>query len=357
MRIISRDLTSQYISASYQDVVQKYIADGSSSCFFLDGLGYSILEVPYTGSLLLAAEQSASMTASWAINAVSASWASASVPDYTSSLFGTASWANRAVVSDAALYAFFADTASLSETMSFDGNRAIKRSPHTGLNVGGNTVVEFLNNFFFPFVSATVSVNSGVTYYETGSSQTITVNGSVTLNDETNFGTGSVERDSVSWNTFTPSTSSASYTFSDIGIEENHSYITYVQVNNNGSPTVISSGTKTVTFIYPFLYGLSTSSSLDSGSLYTELTKSVTTQSDMTINLVGTATFIYFAYPASYGNLLSIIDPNLFNITSDFTATSMSVTSSGLTNNWQNTYKVYKLNNLADPNGDFQFNF
>jgi hypothetical protein len=275
-----------------------------------------------------------------------------------SGLISSASYAYSASHAEFATTAAYAATYSYvtQSNVPYNGVRAIKRSPYSGLNVGGTTVEEFLDNFFFPFQSATIAINAGTSYYETGTSQNITVNVTVTANDETVFGSGSVKKSGVVWNTFAtipPYTPS----FTDTGLMANDTYIAYAEIDNSGAPTIINSSTKTISFIYPFLYGMSANPNLDSGSLYTTLTKSVTAQGSKTINLVDTAVYIYYAYPASYGSLTSIIDPNTFNITSDFTATNMAVTSSGLTSNWSSSLKVYRLNNLANPNGNFQFNF
>ena len=44
MQFPQRDLTNQYISTSYQDVVQRYLS--GSIDYLLDGFGFSILGVP-----------------------------------------------------------------------------------------------------------------------------------------------------------------------------------------------------------------------------------------------------------------------------------------------------------------------
>jgi len=69
--------------------------------------------------------------------------------------------------SDSSVTASYAITSSEGQTY-FDGNRSIKRTPYSGLNVGGTTLKQFVENFFFPVVQATISINSsGTTYYET----------------------------------------------------------------------------------------------------------------------------------------------------------------------------------------------
>jgi hypothetical protein len=56
----------------------------------------------------------------------------------------------------------------------------------------------FIENFFFPFVPSTVAINSGTTYYQTGSNQNITITAVITANDETSFGSGSIKKNGTS---------------------------------------------------------------------------------------------------------------------------------------------------------------
>lgn len=108
----SRDLTNQFISRSYQDVVQQYVPGGTAS-YFLDGLGNVILQIPSAsvGGTVLTQDQSASyalrtlsasysltstladvaLIADQALTAVSASWATSSLTSISSSYAGTAS--------------------------------------------------------------------------------------------------------------------------------------------------------------------------------------------------------------------------------------------------------------------------
>lgn len=102
----ARDLTNQYISLSYQDVVQRY--DNGSSQYFLDGNGYSIGVIPSAslGNIILTSDQ----TASYSLFALSALSASYSV---------TASHAESATIASVADVAFLADTASVSALADF----------------------------------------------------------------------------------------------------------------------------------------------------------------------------------------------------------------------------------------------
>lgn len=95
----SRDLTSQYISLSYQDVVQRYNPGGTSS-YYLDGLGNELFTIPtaYAGQQVLTVGQSASYSVISA-TAISSSYALSSEFSDSSSL---------------AVLAEFSDTSSLS---------------------------------------------------------------------------------------------------------------------------------------------------------------------------------------------------------------------------------------------------
>jgi len=265
-----------------------------------------------------------------------------SASSVTSSLFGTAS---------------YAISASESQT-GYNGNRSIKRSGYSGINVGGTNLKQFIENFFFPFLSATVSLtNTGTYYYETGSIRTITTPALITPNEETVFGTSYIQRDSSTVYT-TVSPSPLNFGYSDVNVSSSHTYQAFTNVNNNGSPTTVSSGTQNVNFIFPYLYGTSATAGLSGTSLYTTLVsgKDASPQGSKIYNYNNNSIYMYFCYPSSYPDLSSIIDPNNFQVISTFQySASVSVTSSGLTNNWMRTYKVYRTVLPVSPNGNFTF--
>jgi hypothetical protein len=205
------------------------------------------------------------------------------------------------------------------------------------------------------FTSAAVSIN-GSTLYEVGTSQIIAINGSITRNSETTFSSGSIRKNGgVDWYTFT---SASSYSTSDTGITTNTSYVAYMGVGNDGTPTLINSSTKTATFIYPFLWGTSTTPGMNGSTLYTTLTKSVTTQGTKTANLSGTGIYVYFAYPIAYGALSSIKDQNNFELISSFeVSSSVSVTSAGLASDWTTNFYVYRTKVLSNGSNPFTFYF
>ncbi len=131
LQFSSRNLTQQYISLSYQDVVQRYTEDTAS--YFLDGMGYVIGFIPTAslGQQILTADQpsppsissSYALTASFALNgdgtSASASWASHS---YTSEIAESSLTSFLCDTASVALESMFADTASLAFYANFAGS-------------------------------------------------------------------------------------------------------------------------------------------------------------------------------------------------------------------------------------------
>lgn len=346
---ISTSYASGSTSASYATTASYALNAGGGGV--IPGGSYNISTSYASGSI----SASYSITASYALNAGgtqdSCSWASSSLS--ASHLNGTVSFAESASWASSSISSSYSLTSSV---IPYNGNRLIKRSPYTTLNVGGTTLSSFIENFFFPFIPATVNISSaGTTLYETGSTQNFSITSTVTANDETSFGSASILRNSIVWN-ITGSPAPTSFTFTDTGISSSYSYVTYVQTDNNGSPTVINSSTKAASFIFPYLWGMSTTPGLSGNALYTAFTRQVVADGNKTVNMVGNVTYIYFAYPTSYAILTSILDPSSFESIGNFEySASVPVTSSGLTNNWMTTYRVYRTALVSDPNGNYQF--
>jgi hypothetical protein len=303
---------------------------------------------PYTGRL--------------AVNEISAAFyittSAVTATQFIGDLIGTASFVEASAIggqvasSSISEHAISADTSSFTE---FNGSRPIKRTGYVGVNVGGGDVVSFLNNFFFPFVPATIAISpAGTTYYQQGTAPNFTVTTTITANDVVTFGSASVKRDGNVWNTST--LPPLSFGFSDTAITSNHSYISYAQIDNNGTPAIITSNTSTAAFIYPYLWGMSVTPGLSDNALYSAFTKQVVVNGNKTVSLIGNVTYIYFAYPATYAALSSILDPNGFEVIGNFEhSSSVSVASNGLNTDWTANYRVYRSRLVSDPNGSYQF--
>lgn len=119
----------------------------------------------------------------------------------------------------------------------------------------------------------------------------------------------------------------------------------YAQVTDNGAtggPTSTTSNTVTYSYVYPYYYG-SGVPALAAASV-AALTKSIIA-STASLNRTFTPSngdVFYYAYPASYGALSSILDENGFETFSDWTLRTENIT--GLDGN-PVSYRIYEFNN------------
>lgn len=120
----------------------------------------------------------------------------------------------------------------------------------------------------------------------------------------------------------------------------------------------ISTASDTITFVYPFLYGNS-STAVPSPNYYQGLTKLVATKSTKQVTFNGVNQYFMFGYVATYGSLTRILDQNGFDVTGSFDEISVSVTSFGLDSNWSSvTFKFYRTKVLTTiNNGLYTFQF
>jgi len=155
----------------------------------------------------------------------------------------------------------------------------------------------------------------------------------------------------------TPSTADTTYDepvfaqpISVVGNEISRSWTLSVTDAENNS----DSATKTIRWVYPFFSG-EAAADLSSGTGIEGLNKSVVTRNNKTLAVSATNEFIYFAYPAAYGNLSTILDGNGFNVISSFTLHSSTVTPTL----WGSpvSYNIYKSNSVTTINQNFQYKF
>lgn len=103
-----------------------------------------------------------------------------------------------------------------------------------------------------------------------------------------------------------------------------------------------TSNSLTVTFVYPFYWGVGAQSL--TAAQVALLTKSVTVQGDKAVTTSPTNEVYYFAYPKSYGLLDSILDENSFETIGDYTIRDEPIT--GLSGSPVDYY-IYEFNNLT----------
>lgn len=250
----------------------------------------------------------------------------------------------------------------------FDSNRPILRLPTVGTNVGGSTVQDFLEWQYFtpPTISLTLSPISLV---EVGTSNAINLAvstsnaGNSTLSNGVLQTTLPVVTSVSAFGATTSDNQNITYTplQTPVNAYTEHSYSfrasqDWVKGSENGTAT---SPTRKIDAVYPVLYGVSaTDLTGGAGDEYGILTHLVTLEGNKTVSMNGSG-YIYYAIPSTWTdqNLSSIIDANGFNVTPSFASSVVSVTSSGLVNNWTVNYTIYKLNNLTNvTNANYTFN-
>ena len=115
---------------------------------------------------------------------------------------------------------------------------------------------------------------------------------------------------------------------------------TYTATVGDGTST--STATRTYSFCYPYYYGVGAPGL--SGAAIAGLTKVIQLQANTLTTTSPSTQVSYFAYPAAYPNLSSILDQSGFETIADYTLRTVSIT--GLDGTSQ-SYKVYEFNNLT----------
>lgn len=121
----------------------------------------------------------------------------------------------------------------------------------------------------------------------------------------------------------------------------------------NGGPTVVTSNTLTYSFVYPYYFGAGAVGL--SAAAVAGLSKNII-NSTASLNRSFTTTagqVYYFAYPASYGVLTSILDENGFEVIGDWTLRVENITGLDLS---PVSYNIYEFNNpVTAGTTDFTF--
>ncbi len=237
--------------------------------------------------------------------------------------------------------------------LTFDGNRNILRVPEAGDNLGTTTVTEWLEWWYFTAPTITLGSLSSpkevgtVTQYilsgaTTNAGGAILSNGMLRVTSPSTdtllaFGTATSYADTITFEPQQDSTGqfkSFSFTFA---AKQN-----WVFGSESGTAT---SSSRTITAVYPVLYGMSSTDFTSSGDPYTTITKIVEAEGNKSVSFTGSG-FIYYLVPKTWGDytLSIILDHNGFNVTPSFTAYDIDISSTGLTNDWTTVaYKMYKL--------------
>lgn len=239
----------------------------------------------------------------------------------------------------------------------YNGNRTISRVPAVGNNLNATTFRQWLDWWYIGnYTQPSISLGSLSSPVEVGTSTGYTLSGSTSNPCSFTLSGGTVNGNNFGANT------SYSYSYTHAPTSHGTTTITAQQswdetgtICADGSPnTGTTSASRSISNVYPVFYGMSATEYTSGSVPYTEFTKRVVTEANLgSLTMTGTNMYIYILIPKSWSDYVvsTIIDHNGFNVTGSFTAYDVSITSTGLTNNWTYNYKCYKLNNLTTASG------
>jgi hypothetical protein len=225
----------------------------------------------------------------------------------------------------------------------------------TGETFDSQTVVQMFDRLLYPYVQASISLNSSPnpSVQEFGTSiDSVTLNVNVTKmsNNITKIwyyknGVLINENDS-------PNPNGGMNSFVDNN-SINMTTTYYVSVTDD-KPYTINSSSTTFQYVYPFYVG-DVSSQNPTESDIKAMNKQVKVKSNTTYNYTLTNSRFAIAFDSSLGLLTHIYDANMFDITSDFTLSTLIFT---MLDGQNIQYNVYVNNNMTTQTGfNVYYNF
>ena len=228
-----------------------------------------------------------------------------------------------------------------------------------GTTFNAMSMADVLRKIVYPYLSpsCTLSLNNSTGYVEVGTYPDIRLAYSITKRTNPTLPT---KFTNMIPGTYPPITTNGQSTVSGVvrGVvisPVTATMSTFTVKVNDG--TTNSSASTTVTGIYPYFYGFTSSNTLTVAALQS-MTKVVEPKGDKTFDLVGGGNF-FFAYDADYGLLSSIFDNDGINIFATFsTSTKILSSPTGL---WTSKeYRIYKWSNVSQigpPSENFDFKY
>lgn len=185
-------------------------------------------------------------------------------------------------------------------------------------------------------------------------SSTLTANVTKTTDDisEVRFYQGATLLDKQNSGGAIPSGGSNTYSWSG-SFSDNTTFKAEADDNGaSGGPTTVSAS-RTFNFVYPYYVGAD-SASLAAASVAGLTKRIISSTSNRSESITaGAGEVFYFAYPASYGALTSILDENNFETIGDWTLRTENIT--GLDGNAV-SYRIYEFNNTVTA-GSYTYTF
>ena len=190
-----------------------------------------------------------------------------------------------------------------------------------GTDTTGKTALELIKMATISYVNpkATVSYSISSTILETGSSSTVVVSVSGITKGTSDVSKIQLYNGNTLLQEKTYSTSTSSYVFDGVAINSNTTFNIRV-VDTQNKYTAYS---RTYTFVSATYYG--TSDTAPTG--VTGLTKVLRTKATFENKFTCDNKHVVYMYPASFGDLRSILDGNGFENLTDFTKTTITIGS------------------------------
>lgn len=244
------------------------------------------------------------------------------------------------------------------EPEKFDGNRPIKAIPSVGDIPGGKTPGEVIENMFYGFIKATISLNA-IPLQEVGATHSVRLRGSITPNDEDviNDQRVSVMKAGEEPVIIPINDNNLDYTITGpdaVALGINYRYKFLADVGGNGSPHILESVERVSEGIFPYLWGASDNPDLEGLALYNTLTLLMEKEGNKQVVFNGENKYFYFCLHEDYNDLSQIIDQNGFSL-SDFLA-SKTIREVESVNGWTENFKVYRSGLTTINNGNYKFN-
>lgn len=202
----------------------------------------------------------------------------------------------------------------------------------------GQDVVTFLNNTYFPIAQASMSLN-GYSLQELGTTlNPVYFVGSITTGD-------AIIRDlkyKINGNQIGSTVSNPIGLFY-VGFAEPISTTSQISVEVSSIINAVSttvSTSRSIPFEAPHYYGVG-AINLSPSQITGTLTKGISLKYNPTITFPTNDSYMYFAYPNTWGNLSSIKDGNNFSQKENFTKTTANLP---LINSTVYSYNIYKFN-------------
>jgi hypothetical protein len=201
----------------------------------------------------------------------------------------------------------------------FDGDRAVKTLPQIGVNYGGTTTAQWINNAFFGFQGAQIALALTATSFEYGTEFQVKVTGIITPREEETINNRQIRKLTAGdqADVLLAAFATNSQEVTDL-IRKTTTYTVSADVDNNDDPRTISTS-QTVTPVLPFFYGVGTPAQINNEAwVRANAQKSLSGDNETHITITSVAQRPFIISPVSFGGVSAVIDPDNSDIRGGF---------------------------------------